>query len=79
MNIARTTFKLIGRSTLFRPMALSSNNWKDRDEAAEKVYITRKESTSCIYGKEKQWKSCLPKWKLKRKITKPMLRSSNEN
>lgn len=44
MNIFRATYKLTLRSTVFRPLALASNQWKDRDEAAEKVYITRKES-----------------------------------
>lgn len=30
------------------PMASFSNNWKERDEAAEKVYISRAESNPFI-------------------------------
>lgn len=44
MNIIKITARLALRTTTFRPTALLSNQWKDRDEAAEKVYITRKES-----------------------------------
>ena len=44
MNLLKATTRLALRSATFRPVALSSNQWKDRDEAAEKVYITRKES-----------------------------------
>lgn len=45
MNIIKATTRLAIRATTFRPVAaFGSDQWKDRDEAAEKVYITRKES-----------------------------------
>lgn len=44
MNIIKATTRLALRATTFRPIALKADQWKDRDEAAEKVYITRKES-----------------------------------
>ncbi len=34
-----------------------SDAWKDRDDAAEKVYITRAESKRFNYQKNKPWKS----------------------
>lgn len=45
-NIASLT-KLVRLQA--NPMASFSNNWKERDEAAEKVYISRAESNSFIY------------------------------
>lgn len=48
MNIikASTRFALVRAFT--RPSAIFRNsNWKERDEAAEKVYISQKESNPC--------------------------------
>lgn len=44
MNIIKATTRFMLRAPTMRPLALNSN-WKERDEAAEKVYITRREST----------------------------------
>jgi len=41
-----------------RPIALfSKDNWKDRDEASEKVYISQTEST-CFTTQRKPSKNC---------------------
>ena len=44
MNIIKATTRLVARTTTFRPIVSFSDAWKERDDAAEKVYITRKES-----------------------------------
>lgn len=48
MNIIRATTRLalfrVGPSAPFS----SGNNWKERDEAAEKVYISQRESTPAV-------------------------------
>lgn len=45
MNIiVKASARLALRCATVRPIAPFSNEWKDRDDAAEKVYITRKES-----------------------------------
>lgn len=50
MNIVRAVARPMVLRTLSRgtPLYMSSDSWKDRDEAAEKVYITRKESISVL-------------------------------
>ena len=50
MNIIRSVARPLILNSLRQstPMFMSSDSWKDRDEAAEKVYITRKESKSVL-------------------------------
>jgi len=43
MQSLRKTALLAARLTQ-RPVCLKSDNWKDRDEASEKVYISQTES-----------------------------------
>lgn len=46
MNLIRSTARFAINRLVMTPAAnFAGDNWKDRDEAAEKVYINRKEST----------------------------------
>lgn len=43
MNLIKGTTRLLVRTMTARPIAgFAGDSWKDRDEAAEKVYINRK-------------------------------------
>ncbi len=43
MNLIKGTTRLLMRTVTVRPVAgFAGDSWKDRDEAAEKVYINRK-------------------------------------
>ncbi len=45
MNLIRTTTRFALNRLIMTPLnAFAGDQWKDRDEAAEKVYISRKES-----------------------------------
>lgn len=44
LSLRRISTLLFNQPTRRIAMSFSSNNWKDRDEAAEKVYISQAES-----------------------------------
>jgi hypothetical protein len=47
MNLLKSTTKLAIARLTTKPAALfAGDSWKERDEAAEKVYINRRESNS---------------------------------
>lgn len=49
--IALKRFGIFAKN-LQRPIMMPFGDaWKDRDEAAEKVYISRQESTACVIGR----------------------------
>ena len=47
-NALRASFKLMRSFTQVPTACFSEKGWKERDEAAEKVFISRQESTPCV-------------------------------
>lgn len=49
-NIFMNFIAKLARSSLLRPIrsSFASDNWKDRDQSAEKVYISNEESNPLI-------------------------------
>ena len=53
-NMIKIIKTLFNPKLIITPSARFSDVWKDRDDAAEKVYITRTESTRCIMAKDRR-------------------------
>jgi hypothetical protein len=59
-------------------MSFSGNNWKDRDEAAEKVYISQAESNKNLIQRILS-RNCLRKSRLSKKIMSHIPNNFREN
>lgn len=59
-----------------RPFYRFADNWKDRDEASEKVFISQSESSS-LSMQRKRLRSFLRRLRMTRRNKSPISRSSN--
>jgi hypothetical protein len=48
LSLRRISTLVFNQTTRRLAMSFSANNWKDRDEAAEKVYISQAESKNYV-------------------------------
>ena len=78
LSFRRITNLVFNQPTRRIAMSFSGNNWKDRDEAAEKVYVSQAESNTYLI-QSKLSRNCSRKSRLSKTIMSHIWNNSRED